>query len=283
MSSRWRELLEDLFPRGADDPASGEPVHSVHRPRSERWVEADTPEHGAAPSGALAETLAGGVVAALALLFSVGVVAGAIGGAKERLALASGGERPAVAIAQEAEVAYCTPEFKTVLERVLHSCGLAASERRGCKPSDIKTFAAISDADFNALFHPLEQRGGVLLFDEGSEELDDSAKRLLEERWFERRGARYFFVVARASRTGTPAQNRALSHRRANSVMFHLQGVSGESQEELERKVGLLWLGNEYAQLSAEYCEWPRSRAEQPCGEEPINRSAFVSWVDCRL
>jgi len=45
----------------------------------------------------------------------------------------------------------------------------------------------------------------------------------------------------------------------------------------------LLWLGNEYAQLSQEYCQWPRSRDQAECDEEPINRSAFVSWVDCRL
>ena len=111
------------------------------------------------------------------------------------------------------------------------------------------------------------------------------ADRVTHERLlsFERKGARYFFVVARASKTGTPAQNRALSHRRANSVMFHLQKISGESEEELNQRVGLLWLGNEYAQLSQEYCEWPRSRDQAPCDEEPINRSAFVSWVDCRL
>ncbi|HWO12176.1 MAG TPA: OmpA family protein, partial [Polyangiaceae bacterium] len=177
-----------------------------------------------------------------------------------------------------------TPSFKQVLERVLHSCGLSTTtDRRGCKPSDIKTFAAISDEDFNALFHPLRDRGGVLMFDEGSDVLDEDGQKLLEGRWFERKGARYFFVVARASKTGTPAQNRALSHRRANSVMFALQKISGESEEELNQRVGLLWLGNEYAQLSQEYCGWPRSRAGAECADEAINRSAFVSWVDCRL
>lgn len=192
--------------------------------------------------------------------------------------------RPQVAVAAEAEVGYCTPRFKEVLERVLHSCGLSGGEtRRGCKPADVKTFASISDEDFNELFTPLRDRGAVLRFDSGSHELDDRAKKLLEDRWFDRRGARYFFVVARASKTGTPAQNRALSHRRANSVMFHLGEAAQESEEELARKVGLLWLGNEYAQLSKDYCEWPNSRPEDKCGEEPINRSAFVSWVDCRL
>jgi outer membrane protein OmpA-like peptidoglycan-associated protein len=192
--------------------------------------------------------------------------------------------KPKVAIADQAEVAYCTPQFKQVLERVLHSCGLAAEgegARRGCKPADVKTFASISDDDFNALFTPLKDRGGVVMFDEGRDELDEKAKKLLEERWFARKGARYFFVVARASKTGSQSKNNALSHRRANSVMFHLNQIANDP--EIEQKVGLLWLGNEFAQLSKEYCTWPTSRADEKCDEEAINRSAFVSWVDCRL
>jgi outer membrane protein OmpA-like peptidoglycan-associated protein len=193
-------------------------------------------------------------------------------------------EKPKVAIADQAEVAYCTPQFKQVLERVLHACGLAGEgegARRGCKPADVKTFASISDDDFNALFTPLKDRGGVVMFDEGRDDLDDKAKKLLEERWYARKGARYFFVVARASKTGSPSKNNALSHRRANSVMFFLKQLSNDP--EIEQKVGLLWLGNEFAQLSKEYCTWPNSRADEKCDDEAINRSAFVSWVDCRL
>jgi outer membrane protein OmpA-like peptidoglycan-associated protein len=193
-------------------------------------------------------------------------------------------EKPKVAIADQAEVAYCTPQFKQVLERVLHSCGLASEgegARRGCKPADVKTFASISDDDFNALFTPLKDRGGVVMFDEGRDDLDDKAKKLLEERWYARKGARYFFVVARASKTGSVSKNNALSHRRANSVMYFLTQLANDP--EIEQKVGLLWLGNEFAQLSKEYCSWPSSRPEEKCDEEPINRSAFVSWVDCRL
>jgi outer membrane protein OmpA-like peptidoglycan-associated protein len=187
-----------------------------------------------------------------------------------------------VAIADQAEVAYCTPRFKEVLERVLHSCGLAQDEtRRGCKPADVKTFASISDADFNELFTPLKDRGAVILFDEGMQDLDDGAKKLLEDKWFQRKGARYFFVVARASKSGNQAKNRALSHRRANSVMFDLTSVANDP--EIDKKVGLLWLGNEFAQLSKDYCGWPTSRPNEKCDEEAINRSAFVSWVDCRL
>jgi outer membrane protein OmpA-like peptidoglycan-associated protein len=191
-------------------------------------------------------------------------------------------EKPKVAVADQAEVAYCTPQFKEVLQRVLHSCGLAGEEsRRGCQPADVKTFASISDEDFNALFTPLKERGAVVMYDEGREELDDAAKKLIEERWFARKGARYFFVVARASKSGTQAKNRALSHRRANSVMFQLNQIANDP--ELDKKVGLMWLGNEFAQLSKDYCGWPNSRGDVKCDDEAINRSAFVSWVDCRL
>lgn len=220
----------------------------------------------------------GGVV--LLLAATLGVKAW-VSSATDRL------EHPAetkakVAIADQAEVAYCTPRFKEVLERVLHSCGLAQDEtRRGCKPADVKTFASISDSDFNELFTPLKDRGAVILFDEGMQDLDDGAKKLLEDKWFQRKGARYFFVVARASKSGNQAKNRALSHRRANSVMFDLTSVANDP--EIDKKVGLLWLGNEFAQLSKDYCGWPTSRQNEKCDEEAINRSAFVSWVDCRL
>jgi outer membrane protein OmpA-like peptidoglycan-associated protein len=281
MSPRWKELWNDL--RGNDDEQQ-RVAPTVND--DARWIAEAQHEQGGGGAGFGAGALVAALVVALAALaITVGIVGASVGSAKRRLAQAASSSAPSpVAVAQEAEVEYCTRDFKTVLERVLHSCGLSTeTERRGCKPSDIKTFAAISDTDFNSLFHPLKERGGVLLFDEGKEELDATGKKLLEERWFDRKGARYFFVVARASKTGTPAQNRALSHRRANSVMFYLKEISGETEEELNRKVGLLWLGNEYAQLSEDYCLWPRSMPDAACGEEPINRSAFVSWVDCRL
>jgi outer membrane protein OmpA-like peptidoglycan-associated protein len=204
-----------------------------------------------------------------------------VAGAAERLTTPEA-EKPKVAVADQSEVGYCTPQFKQVLERVLHSCGLAEGDsRRGCQPADVKTFASISDEDFNALFTPLKDRGAVVMFDEGEDKLDEKAQKLLEDKWFARKGARYFFVVARASKSGNQSKNRALSHRRANSVMFHLNEVANDP--EIEQKVGLLWLGNEFAQLSKEYCAWPSSRGDVKCDEEAINRSAFVSWVDCRL
>ena len=261
------------------------------------------------------------IVGAVLTLGVIARVHGAVADAKERL-LTPEINKPAVAIADQSEVGYCTPRFKEVLQwaykhydrvlidcppvmgiadsailgsaadgvlfievlqRVLHSCGLVSGEggRRGCQPADVKTFASISDTDFNELFTPLKQRGAVVMYDEGKDDLDERAKKVLEDMWFERKGARYFFVVARASKTGTVDKNRALSHRRANSVMFHLKDVSKDP--EIEKIVGLLWLGNEFAQLSKDYCGWNSSRPDTKCNEEAINRSAFVSWVDCRL
>lgn len=224
----------------------------------------------------------GGTVALVLVLSMTIFVRASVRSAASRIGKPQTITQGAVAVADEAEEKYCTPAFKLVLQRVLHACGLVGGEnRRGCQPADVKTFASITDADFNALFSPLKERGAVLLFDEGSPELDGNAKKLLEDRWLDRKGARYFFVVARASQSGTPDKNRALSHKRANSVQFYLQEQTKEP--DLDKQVGLLWLGEEFAQLGKEFCDWPSSRSSQKCGPETINRSAFVSWVDCRL
>ena len=224
-----------------------------------------------------------GTLATLAILAGVALgVLVSVASAGERL-VNPVEEKPKVAIADHAEAAYCTSRFKEVLARVLHSCGLTErGGRRGCQPADVKTFASISDEDFNELFTPLRKRGGVVMFDVGKHDLDDTAKKLLEERWLARRGARYFFVVARASKTGTRPKNRALSHRRANSVTFRIKELARDDPE-VEDRVGMLWLGNEFAQLSEEYCSWRNSRPDKKCNEDAINRTAFVSWVDCRL
>ena len=203
-------------------------------------------------------------------------------GVRLKTGAADAASKPKVAIANDADAPYCTPAFKTVLERVLHACGLSgADSRRGCQPADIKSLAQISDDDFNALFTPLKSRGAVIMFDDGSEKLDEGARKLIEELWVDRRGARYFFVVSRASKTGTPDFNRALSHKRANSVLFLLSDKFKDP--DLDKQVGLLWLGNEFAQLGKEYCDWNVSRDSKKCSAEAINRSAFVSWVDCQL
>ena len=226
-----------------------------------------------------------GVVLGVALLAgSALAVQGEITAANERLKKGPdpSAPKPAVAVADDAELAYCTPAFKQVLQRTLNACGLIGQDaRRGCQPADVKTLAAISDEDFNALFTPLKDRGAVIQFDDGSDKLDDDGKKIIEELWQDRRGARYFFIVARASKTGTPDFNRALSHKRANSVLFDLTDKFHDP--DLDKQVGLLWLGNEFAQLGQEYCAWNVSRKGKPCTAEAINRSAFVSWVDCQL
>ncbi len=222
------------------------------------------------------------VVGGALLLASAAVVHAEVGAAAKRLrtGVAAAAE-PAVAIADDAEAAYCTADFKKVLARVIHACGLGGTAgRRGCQPADVKSLAAISDDDFNALFSPLKGRGAVVMFDDGSDKLDEAAHKLIEDRWLDRKGARYFFVVARASKTGGAAFNRKLSHRRANSVLFYLADRFNDPK--LDSKVGLLWLGEEFAQLGKEYCQWTVSRPAR-CNDHAINRSAFVSWVDCQL
>jgi outer membrane protein OmpA-like peptidoglycan-associated protein len=221
-------------------------------------------------------------VATALVLVVTGAVGAMVHGAKDRLEHPEESARAQVAVADDAEVAYCTPAFKEVLQRVINACGLVGTEqRRGCQPADVKTFASISGPDFNELFAPLKERAAVILFDEGSDVLDDAARKLLDGRWDDRKGARYFFVVARASKDGTTEGNRALSHKRANSVMIHLKDATQDP--ELDKQVGLLWLGSEFAQFDKTYCEWPNSHSDKRCTPEAINRSAFVSWVDCRL
>ncbi len=219
----------------------------------------------------------------VALVASVFALQGQVSAAGERLKTGATEEpKQQVAIANDAEAPYCTPAFKQVLQRVLNACGLVGTDsRRGCQPADVKTLASISDDDFNALFTPLKDRGAVLMFDDGSEKLDDGARKLIDELWVDRRGGRYFFVVARASKTGTPDLNRALSHKRANSVLFEIGDKFKDA--DLDKQVGMLWLGNEFAQLGPEYCQWNVSRDPKKCAAEAINRSAFVSWVDCQL
>ena len=52
---------------------------------------------------------------------------------------------------------------------------------------------------------------------------------------------------------------------------------------DLDKEVGLLWLGEEFAQLEKEFCDWKRSTTGAECTTEQINRSAFVAWIDCQL
>ena len=206
-----------------------------------------------------------------------------VNAAASRLAVAEAQERARpqqVAVAAQSDESYCTPKLKKILRRVLQSCGLVHGRSgRGCKPMDAKNVATMSGADFNALFLPMRERGGIVQFEKGSAELDDADRTLIEKLYAGRRGASYFFVVSRASPEGSVAVNRKLSRERAEAVMTHLKERFNDT--ELEQLVGLLWLGEEYAQLDPSFCGWTRSG--EGCAGEDLNRSAFITWIDCQL
>ena len=103
----------------------------------------------------------------------------------------------------------------------------------------------------------------------------------VEAVWAEKRGASFFFVVSRASTDGDADYNAQLSQTRAQSVLTHLEHKF--PQDEDLKKVGLLWLGEEFAQLGPEFCTWKRSRDGTKCTPTDINRSAFVAWIDCAI
>jgi outer membrane protein OmpA-like peptidoglycan-associated protein len=205
--------------------------------------------------------------------------------AKTRLAEAEQVEKQSsteVAVAQEANESYCTPELKQILRRVLASCGLIGSSGgRGCQPLEAKNVATMSGDDFNALFLPMQRRGGIVQFDLNSASLDANDVALTDKVFAERGGASYFFVVARASQDGATEKNRELSKERANAVMDHLAHTFEDP--DLDKQVGLLWLGEEYAQLNPSFCQWQRSGGVEQCKPEDLNRSAFLAWIDCRL
>ncbi len=189
---------------------------------------------------------------------------------------------PAVATASAANEQYCTGDLKKVLRRVLQSCGLLTSGAvRGCQPADAMTVATMTGDDFNALFRPMKGRGGIIQFTKSETSLDANAVKLVDSVFADQRGASYFFVVSRASTDGSTETNRELSKGRAEAVMTHLKQKFDDPN--LEKEVGLLWLGEEFAQLSDEFCSWKRSRSDEECKPEDLNRSAFIAWIDCTL
>lgn len=188
---------------------------------------------------------------------------------------------PHVAVAEAADVGYCTADLKRVLRRVLQSCGLAGGAARGCQPVQARNVATMSGDDFNALFLPLSARAGIIEFDRDSEQLDDADRALISRIFADQRGASYFFVVARASPEGSVEHNRELSQRRAETVLTYLRSTF--TDPDLDREVGLLWLGEEFAQLDAQFCAWHRSTEGERCDLQQINRSAFIAWIDCSL
>lgn len=186
-----------------------------------------------------------------------------------------------VAVADAADEDYCTPELKVVLRRVLSSCGLLKTgEVRGCQPLAAEKVATVGGSDFNALFMPMAERAGIVEFDSASSKLDMKDEKLIKDVFSDQRGASYFFVVARASPDGAVSYNRKLSENRAKAVLDYLQ--TSMPDPDLNDEVGLLWLGEEYAQLEQRFCDWRRSDGKS-CEPGDLNRSAFITWVDCTL
>jgi outer membrane protein OmpA-like peptidoglycan-associated protein len=222
-------------------------------------------------------------IAVLVALLAVpaGLTAVWIRSADTRLTELSATPAEQAPVASAADVAYCSPDLKRILRRVLMSCGLVGGNAaRGCQPVQAKNVATMSGHDFNALFKPMQDRGGILEFDLDKSELDAGDLALVDQVFADQRGASWFFVVARASPEGTVEHNRELSKARAEAVMAHLRQQFKDP--DLDKEVGMLWLGEEFAQLEAEFCAWKHSKGET-CGPEQLNRSAFVAWIDCQL
>ena len=125
----------------------------------------------------------------------------------------------------------------------------------------------------------MAKRGGIVQFDKDGAALDPADAALIDKVFSDQQGASYFFVVSRASPEGSTAHNTELSKQRAEAVLGHLR--QNFRDPDLDKEVGLLWLGEEFAQLEQEFCGWQRSGTE--CGADHLNRSAFIAWIDCTL
>lgn len=218
-----------------------------------------------------------GGIGLLAPMFMVGSW---LGDAEERYRVRQGQGPEEVVIASAANDAYCTPQLKSIVRRVATSCGLVGGAGRGCQPMQAQQVAQLSDEDFNALFRPLSDRARIVQYDADQTELDPAARRAVEEAWAEQGGASFFFVVARASPDGKAKYNEELSAARARSVLSHLEAKFQDP--DIKKQVGLLWLGEGFAQLDEEFCQWKRSRGGE-CTVKDINRSAFIAWIDCAI
>lgn len=217
---------------------------------------------------------------AAALIIPVLMVAAWASSAGKRMKESEGSTKD-IAVASLSDDAYCTPALKAIVRRVAGACGLLeGGGGRGCQPMEARKVAALTGDDFNALFRPLAKRAKIIQFDLGKTELDPDAAAAVDQAWSAQRGASFFFVVARASTDGTSDYNEVLSRDRAKAVLSHLQDKF--SKEDLKNQVGLLWLGDQYAQLGDEFCSWSRSRTAN-CNAMDINRSAFVAWIDCAI
>lgn len=226
-------------------------------------------------------------IAGAALLVPTALTGSWVAAAAGRLEAAKtaeteGASASAVAVASAADEGYCSADLKKVLRRVLQSCGLLSNgEVRGCQPLEAKNVATVAGGDFNALFLPLADRAGIIQFDKESAELDVSDTALLDQLFADQRGASYFFVVARSSPEGSEVYNRDLSQKRGEAVLQHLKTTFDDP--DLDKELGLLWLGEEVQQLDQEFCSWQRSGSAEACQPQELNRSAFIAWIDCRL
>ncbi|HEY1812173.1 MAG TPA: hypothetical protein VGG74_07430 [Kofleriaceae bacterium] len=222
-------------------------------------------------------------IAIIAVLLAIPATATGvwIHSAKTRLAESEAAPTELAPVASQSDVGYCSPELKKILRRVLMSCGLVGGNAsRGCQPVQAKNVATMSGPDFNALFKPMKDRGGIVEFAKDKADLDPQALQLVDQVFADQKGASWFFVVARASPEGAVEHNRELSKQRAEAVMDHLHQQFKDP--DLDKEVGMLWLGAEFAQLETEFCNWKRSGGSA-CTAEDINRSAFVAWIDCQL
>jgi outer membrane protein OmpA-like peptidoglycan-associated protein len=239
-------------------------------------------------------------VAGATLLLPTLLVGNWVNAAGQRL---NTGEKEVGPVAQASDLGYCNADLKKVLRRVLQSCGLATGGGRGCQPLEAKNVAQMAGSDFNALFDPLADRAGIIQFDADKAELDAADTAMLDRIFADQKGASYFFVVSRASPDGGAEYNAKLSQQRGDAVLSHLRTKFNDP--ELDKEVGLLWLGEEVAQLDTKYCGWQRSGvdaaaapgaaptgaagavpadpAAATCKSEDLNRSAFIAWIDCRL
>jgi hypothetical protein len=199
------------------------------------------------------------------------------GGVRRRMEPPGGGRR------RRPTRATARPSSRRSSAASWQSCGLAsASGGRGCQPMDAKSVAALSGADFNALFNPLAEPRRHPAVRPGLRRRSTRATRRLLEQAV-RRSARRVVVLRRLAllARGRVKLQPQLSQRRGDAVLSHLR--SKFNDPDLDKEVGLLWLGEEFAQLDKDFCTWKRSGDPASCTGSELNRSAFVAWIDCRL
>ena len=133
----------------------------------------------------------------------------------------------------------------------------------------------MTGGDFNALFLPMKDRGGIVQYDKEGNALDPTDQALVEQLFADRRGASYFFVVARSSPEGGGAvQPRPVP--RARRGRADAPAATRSRIRIWQQQVGLLWLGEEFAQLEANFCDWRRSGDRRSVS--PKTSTAAPSW-----